>query len=184
MEDERIVELYWKRDENAIQETSVKYGNYLHGISYHILSDMEDAKECVNDTYNEAWNAIPPHRPSDLKTFLGKITRHISIDLYRRNKAQKRGGGELILALDELEECVSGNRDVETEAERLELQRKINAMLWKFPEMERQVFLCRYWYMDPISDIAKRFSCSESKIKSMLYRTRKKLKAMLEKEGY
>lgn len=183
MKDDVIVDLYWKRDESAIAETAAKYGKYLHSISYRILLNNEDAEECVNDTYNDAWQSIPPHRPSVLSTFLGKITRRISIDLWRKNGAEKRGGGEMALALDELEECVSGTGDVEAEIERLELQKKLNDFLLALPRTERRVFMCRYWYMDSVSDIAGKFACSESKIKSMLYRTRKKLRAMLEKEG-
>jgi RNA polymerase sigma-70 factor (ECF subfamily) len=127
---------------------------------------------------------MPPHRPSVLSTFLGKITRRISIDLWRKFSAEKRGGGTAALALDELEDCVSGIEDVVTEVEGLELQKKLNYFLLSLPKLERQVFMCRYWYMDTISDIAKHFACSESKIKSMLYRTRKKLGTMLKKEGY
>lgn len=184
MEDNRIVDLYWQRNESAINETASKYGKYLHSISYHILLNDEDAKECVNDTYNDAWQSMPPHRPSILSTFLGKITRRISIDLWRKHSADKRGGGEMTLALDELDECVSGNDDVETEIERQELQKKLNAFLAGLPRLERQVFMCRYWYMNSISDIAEQFGYSESKVKSMLYRTRNKLRTMLEKEGY
>ncbi|MGN0403254.1 MAG: RNA polymerase sigma factor [Acetatifactor sp.] len=184
MEDNRIVDLYWQRSENAIVETATKYGKYLHSISYQILLNTEDAEECVNDTYSDAWRAMPPHRPSILATFLGKITRRISIDLWRKNSADKRGGSEITLALDELEECVSGKGNVEAEVERYELQRRLNAFLKALPRTERRVFMCRYWYMDSVSDIAKQFGYSESKIKSMLYRTRNKLRAMLQKEGY
>ncbi len=184
MEDNRIVDLYWQRNESAINETATKYGKYLHNISYHILSNEEDAEECVNDTYNDAWQSIPPHRPSILSTFLGKITRRISIDLWRKHSADKRGGGEVALALDELDECVSGNSNVENEIEREELQQMLNAFLRALPRLERQVFMCRYWYMDSVSDIAKQFDCTESKVKSMLFRTRNKLRAMLKKEGY
>ncbi|MDO4788557.1 MAG: sigma-70 family RNA polymerase sigma factor [Johnsonella sp.] len=184
MEDYRIVDLYWQRNESAIFETAAKYGKYLHSISYQILLNDEDAEECVNDTYNDAWQSMPPHRPSILSTFLGKITRRISIDLWRKYSAKKRGGGEMALALDELKECVSGTGDVETEVERLELQRKLNAFLLALPQIDRQVFMCRYWYMDSISDIAKQFSYSESKVKSMLCRTRNRLRTILEKEGY
>ena len=127
---------------------------------------------------------MPPHRPSVLSAFLGKITRRISISLWRKRSAEKRGGGETALALDELEECVSGEGDAESEAERRELREKLNAFLRELPPTERQVFLRRYWFMDPVADIAGRFACSESRIKSMLYRTRKKLRAMLEEEGY
>ena len=184
MEDAHIVELYWQRKESAISETAAKYGKYLNSISYRILLNAEDAEECVNDTYKDAWQSMPPHRPSILSAFLGKITRRISVDLWRRYSAEKRGGGVMALALEELEECVSGTEDAATEAERLELQRKLNGFLLALPQIDRRVFMCRYWYMDPISDIAKQFACSESKVKSMLYRTRNKLRAMLEKEGY
>lgn len=184
MEDNRIVDLYWQRNESAINETATKYGKYLHSISFHILSNDEDAEECVNDTYNDAWQSMPPHRPSILSTFLGKITRRISIDLWRKHSADKRGGGEVALALDELDECVSGNSNVENEIERQELQQKLNAFLMGLSRLERQVFMCRYWYMDSVSDIAKQFDFSESKVKSMLFRTRNKLRTMLEKEGY
>ncbi len=184
MEDERIVDLYWERNGSAISETAEKYGKYLHSISYQILQNSEDAEECVNDTYNDAWQSMPPHRPSILSTFLGKITRRISIDLWRKYSAEKRGGGVTALALDELEECVSGTGDIMAEVERLELQKKLNDFLLALPQTERQVFICRYWYMDAVSDIAKQFAFSESKIKSMLYRTRNKLRTMLEKEGY
>lgn len=184
MEDNRIVDLYWQRNERAINETAAKYGKYLHSISYHILSNDEDAEECVNDTYNDAWQSMPPHRPSILSTFLGKITRRISIDIWRKHSADRRGGGEMALALDELDECVSGNENVENEVERRGMQQKLNDFLLELPRLERQVFMCRYWYMDSISDIAKQFGYSESKIKSMLFRTRNKLRMMLEKEGY
>ena len=184
MEDHQIVDLYWQRNESAIAETAAKYGNYLYGISNHILQNAEDAEECVNDTYHDAWQSMPPHRPSVLSTFLGKITRRISIDRWRKTNAKKRGGGVVPLALDELEECVSGTGDVEAEVERLELQKKLNEFLLALPRTERQVFMRRYWYMDSVSEIAKRFACSESRIKSMLYRTRIKLRGMLEKEGY
>jgi RNA polymerase sigma-70 factor (ECF subfamily) len=183
MDDNRIVDLYWQRNESAISETATKYGKYLHSISYQILLNNEDAEECVNDTYNDAWQSMPPHRPSILSTFLGKITRRISIDLWRKYSAEKRGG-VMTLALDELEECVSGTGDVEAEVKRLELQKKLNDFLLALPKVDRQVFMCRYWYMDSISDIAKQFAYSQSKVKSMLYRTRNKLRAMLEKEGY
>lgn len=183
MEDSRIVDLYWQRNENAISETSAKYGKYLYSISYQILQNAGDADECVNDTYNDAWQAMPPHRPSVLSTFLGKITRRISIDRWRRYSAEKRGGGVMALALDELEDCVSGTGDVEAEVEGRELQRKLNDFLLALPQLHRQVFVCRYWYMDSVSDIAKQFACSESKVKSILYRTRNKLRTMLEEEG-
>lgn len=184
MEDNRIVDLYWQRNENAISETASKYGKYLHSISYQILSNAQDAEECVNDTYRDAWNTMPPHRPSILSTFLGKITRRISIDLWRRYSAEKRGSGEIALALDELEDCVSGSESVEEESERMELTRILNGFLSALPDTERNVFLCRYWYMDSVPSIANQFGFSESKVTSMLHRTRAKLRVLLEKEGY
>lgn len=184
MDDDRIVELYWRRSEEAIGETASKYGKYLHSIAYRILTDTRDAEECVSDTYVDAWNAMPPRRPAILSTFLGKITRRISIDMWRKRNADKRGGGELPLVLEELEDCVSGTDSVIEEAERRELIRKIDTFLRTLPENERQVFLRRYWYFEPVSSIAKRFRFSESKTTSMLHRTRGKLRALLEKEGY
>ena len=184
MEDQRIVTLYWDRSEEAIVQTQVKYGNYLSSISYGILQDHEDASECVNDTYHDAWNAMPPHRPSILSTFLGKITRRISIDRWRKRGAGKRGGGELPLALEELGECVSGHGDVEEEVQRKELIKLINDFLHHLPPTERSIFLCRYWYLDPIDAIAQQFGFSQSKTASMLYRTRKKLRELLKEEGW
>ena len=184
MEDDRIVDLFWRRSEDAVKEASSKYGQYLYGIAYGILSDAQDAEECVNDTYCDAWETIPPHRPSVLSTFLGKITRRISIDLWRKNCAEKRGGSEIAVALDELDDCVSGSSNVEEEVERKEMTLKINAFLVSLPDTERGVFLCRYWYFDSVSSIAKQFGFSESKITSMLHRTRAKLRVLLEKEGY
>jgi len=184
MDDNHIVDLYWQRDERAINETEIKYGKYLHSISRSILLNDDDAKECVNDTYNDAWQSMPPHHPAILSTFLGKIIRRISIDLWRKRNADKRGGGELSIVLDELQECVSGKDDVETEIERQELKKKINDFILSLPVPDRQIFMCRYWYMNSVSEIAKQFGYSESKIKSMLYRIRNKLRKMLEMEGY
>lgn len=184
MEDERIVALYWERSEEAIGQTDRKYGSYLGSISYNILQNREDAKECVADTYLDAWNAMPPHRPSILSTFLGKITRRISIDRWRNRAAQKRGGNEMILALEELEDCVSDTGSIEDEMERRELIRLIDCFLDSLPETERKIFLCRYWYLDSVSTIACQFGFSQSKVTSMLHRTRKKLRTLLKKEGY
>ena len=184
MDDQRIVELYWSRAESAILETDKKYGAYLNSISYNILASREDAQECVNDTYHNAWNAIPPTRPSILSTFLGKITRRLSIDRWRRLNAEKRGGGELTLTLDELECCVSGSGSVENEIERQELKKLLSDFLDTLPVTERRVFLCRYWYMDSIQSIALQFGFSQSKVASMLHRTRAKLRTVLEKDGY
>ena len=184
MDDRQIVSLYWSRSEAAITETASKYSNYLSGISYNILHDREDVQECVNDTYNDAWNTMPPHRPFILSTFLGKITRRISIDRCRKKNALMRGDGELPLVLSELENCVSGKDNIESEIERRELVRIFNDFLDTLQISERRVFLCRYWYMDSIQNISQQFGFSESKVKSMLYRTRAKLHKVLQKEGY
>lgn len=183
MEDKHIVELYLNRSESAISETAAKYGGYCYSIAYNILTNYEDAEESVSDTYLAAWNAIPPRRPSILAAFLGKITRHISIDRWRARTAYKRGGGEVPLALEELEECIADDQNVEQVYARRELASTINRFLDSLPETDRSVFLCRYWYLDPIQDIADNFGFSLSKVTSMLYRTREKLRKQLEKEG-
>lgn len=184
MEDKQIIDLYFARSENAISETADKYGNYCYSIAYNILTNREDSEESVSDTYMAAWNSMPPRRPAILATFLGKITRHLSIDRWRSRNAYKRGGGEMVLALEELEECVSGGESPEQILHRKELAVLFNRLLSELPEIERSVFLCRYWYLDSISDIAEYFAYSESKVKSMLHRTRGKLRKALQKEGY
>ena len=183
MDDTQIVELYWAREESAIEETEAKYGSYCYSIAQNILHNPDDAKESVNDTWLDAWNSMPPHRPSVLSTFLGKLTRRISIDKWRRTTAKKRGNGQLPLVLDELEDCVSDGKSIEEETERKLLNEVIAAFVKSLPETEQKVFLCRYWYMDSVSAIATRFRFSESKVKSMLSRTREKLRVRLEKEG-
>ncbi len=184
MEDEKIIELYFNRSEKALEETALKYGKYCFTIAYSILSDNEDAEESVNDTYLDAWRSIPPHKPSMLSTFLGKITRRISIDKWRKRTADKRGGGEIPLVLDELEECVSDGKTVEEEYSKERLSEAIRLFISRLPKTEKSVFLCRYWYMDSVDSICKQFSFSESKVKSMLKRTRDKLRAYLAEEGF
>lgn len=184
MEDDRIIDLYWARSEDAITETSQKYGKYCYAIAYRILSDPEDADESVNDTYLDAWNSIPPHRPAILPTFLGKITRRISIDKWRGRTADKRGGGETALALDELADCVPSGRGVEHELDAKELEAVIDGFVMSLPVMERRIFICRYWYLDPIPAIARQFGFSRSKVKMTLHRQRKKLRTILEQEAF
>ena len=184
MNDKSIVDLYFNRDEEAITQTDKKYGRYCYSIAYNILTNKEDAEESVSDTYMTAWKAIPPRRPSVLSTFLSKITRHISIDRWRERSANKRGGGEVTLALEELEDCVAGLQNVEMEYERKELIRAYVKFLDTLPITERRVFLCRYWYVDSVEAIAEKFGFSQSKVKTMLYRTRKKLRKTLWEEGF
>ena len=184
MDDQSIIELYFARSENAISATSAKYGGYCFSIAYNILYNQEDSEESVNDTYLAAWNTIPPRHPSVLATFLGKITRYISLDRWKKRSAAKRGGGEVPLALEELEGCIYGGEGPEESYVRKELVRCLNRFLGTLPETERNVFVCRYWYLDSIEEIALRFGFSESKTASMLHRIRGKLRKVLEKEGF
>lgn len=183
MDDKAIIDLYWARSENAISETAVKYGAYCHTIAYNILSSREDAEESVNDTYLAAWNTMPPRRPSFLSAFLGKMTRYISLDHWKKRSRLKRGGGEVELCLEELAECVSDNASLEDTLVRRETLKSVNSFLDGLSETERKVFLCRYWYADPVADIAARFGFTVSKTASMLHRTRSKLNKHLAKEG-
>ena len=184
MEDTRIVDLYWARSEKAIEETSAKYGNYCYSIAFNILANAEDADESVNDTYLNAWNSMPPHRPAILSTFLGKITRRVSIDKWRGQTADKRGNGEIMLVLDELADCIPGRQNVEYEIEAAELAKVINDFVMSLPPMERRIFICRYWYFDQVSAISRQFGFSQSKVKMILHRQRKKLLDHLEREAF
>lgn len=183
MDDKAIVNLYWERKPDAISETQKKYGRYCNTIAYNILNSREDAEECVNDTYIRTWNAIPPHKPDRLSTFLGKITRNLALDRYDYANAQKRGG-TIPLALEELGECVSdpatGNDAIFDE---LALKTALNGFLATLPPQTRNLFVRRYWYLSSIKEIAKDFGFSQSKVKVTLLRTRNSLKAYLEKEG-
>ena len=181
-DDQKIIGLYCNRSENAIAETAGKYGRYCNAIAYGILQSREDAQECVNDAYLTAWNAIPPRRPADLGTYLGKITRNLSIDRLRTRSRVKRGGGETPLALEELEEVVAGSDSPENEAVRKELIAALNRFLGELTRQERYVFVRRYWYLDSLADIAKNTGFSGSKVASMLYRLRGRLKKQLIKE--
>ena len=184
MNDTEIVELYWNRKERAVEETAKKYGSYCYTIAYNILSNHEDSEESVNDTYIEAWNAIPPHRPLILSSFLGKITRRLAIDKWRSAHAQKRGGGEITDVLDELAECVAYEDSVERHLEKQMLSRAINDFLKTLSETERKIFVCRYFYMESVEAVCKRFGYSVSKVKSILFRVREKLRIYLQKEGF
>ena len=182
MDDTAILDLYWTRSENAISETASKYGAYCYTIAHNILSSREDSQECVNDTYLAAWNTMPPQRPAHLSAFLGKMTRYISLDRWKQRSRLKRGGGEVALCLEELAEVVSGSESLENDLIRRETLAAVNRFLGILPEAERQIFLRRYWYAEPIGDIAARFGFTESKVTSMLHRTRTKLKKQLAKE--
>ncbi|MCI9465419.1 MAG: sigma-70 family RNA polymerase sigma factor [Lachnospiraceae bacterium] len=184
MQDDRIVELYWQRSEAAIRHTDQKYGHYLMKLSYNILADWEDSKESVNDTYLSAWKSMPPHRPNVLLTYLCKITRQISIDVFRKRNSVKRQASEYALSLSELEDCVSAGNTTEQEVDLRLLAKAIQDYLAKLPEETRDVFIGRYFFSDSICDIAGYYDMSKSKAKSMLYRTRIGLKKYLEQEGF
>lgn len=184
MEDAEIVQLYWDRDQNAITETATKYGRYCARIAKNILGNDEDAEECVNDTYMNAWDSMPPHRPNTLSTFLGKITRNLSFNRYKYNNADKRGGSEISVVLDELGECVSGSNDVEQEIEYNELVKVIDSFLDTLSQEKRSIFVCRYWYTESISEIARRFNMRENTVSMTLNRIRLKLLKYLTERGY
>ena len=183
MDDKQIVALYFDRNEQAIAETETKYGKYCYAIAIGVLSMHEDAEESVNDTWIDAWNSMPPHKPSILSTFLGKITRRIAIDKWRHRTAEKRGGGEIPLVLDELEDCIAHDSDVEKTLEKKRLEEVINRFVHKLPEKDQKVFLCRYFYMDSISEIAGMYGIGQSDVKVTLLRMRRSLQKVLEKEG-
>ncbi|MGL4374196.1 MAG: RNA polymerase sigma factor [Turicibacter sp.] len=182
MEDEQIIELYIARSELAIIESKNKFGRFCKTIAFNILSNKSDAEECENDTYLAAWNTIPPTRPDKLSAFLGRLTRNIALSKYDYNTAQKRYG-KFDLILDELEELVSDGESIEAIYDALQTSKAISNFLRKINEENRVLFVRRYWYCESIADLAKRYGISESKVKSSLYRTRKKLKHYLQGEG-
>ena len=183
MEDQKIVDLYWQRSDLAISETNQKYGRYCHSIAYHICGVDEDAEECVNDTWLRAWNLMPDQRPTALSAFLGRITRNLALDCLKAKNRQKRGGGEALLALDELEECIPGGTDPERVLEEKELETAIGNFVSGLPQTEKAIFVLRYFYVAPIEKIAEKLQFSRAKIKSSLFRTRKKLRVYLQEEG-
>lgn len=184
MDDNVILELYWSRNQDAITATSEKYGRYCCSIARNILVSREDAEECVNDTWLNAWNAIPPHRPALFSAFLGKITRNLAFNRYKRLHADKRGDGVMPLILEELEECVSGGDSVEQEIQSRELAREIDCFLGKLPPQTRKIFVRRYWYCDSMETISGRENRSVGSITMLLSRTRKQLKDYLSERGY
>ena len=184
MTDEKIVQLYWDRDNAALTETQAKYSRYLTKIAYNILTDMEDSLECVNDTYFHAWKSIPPHRPTVLSTYLAKLTRRVAIDRVRKKTSEKRIPSEYMFSLSELEDCISNHSEAEQAFEAEELGNAINAYLKTISADARRLFIGRYFFMDSLKDVARYCDMSESKAKTMLYRTRCGLKKFLEQEGY
>ena len=184
MNDSQIIDLYWQRNEKAIEETELKYNSYCFAVAHNILTDEEDSRECVNDTWLRTWNSIPPKRPDNLRIFLAKITRNLSFDRYRAKNTLKRGGGEIAAVLEELDGCIKGADDVQTELELTELKADINSFLFSLPQLECSIFLRRFFYVESISQIALRFHLREGHVAVILSRTRKKLKHYLEAKGY
>jgi len=182
MDDYQIVELYWQRDESAIAETECKYGSFCLGVAMNLLSDGEDAKECVNDTFYQVWNLMPPERPEKLRPWLGRIVRNISISLWRRNHRQKRYSG-VEQTLSELEDAVPSPIRIEREIESAELGQVINIWLESLPHDGRVLFVRRYWYGIPLKELAAECGVPPKKIAQKMYRLRLALKAFLEKEG-
>lgn len=183
MEDTKIIDLYFARDQEAIAQTDKKYGPYCYRIAYNVLGNVQDAEESVSDTYLAAWNRIPPTRPEKLGSFLGKIARYISIDRWRSDRTKKRGGDAVALALEELGECIGGGTEPERAMEQKCIVKALNVFLARLSQEERNVFLRRYWFLDSSLTIAQRYACSESRITSMLFRTRKKLRKYFQQEG-
>ena len=184
MEDSEIITLLNRRSEQAISAVSQKYGRYCKKIALNILQNNEDADECVNEALMRLWNSSPPGSPDALQLFLARIVKSAAYDRLRMSQRDKRGGGEVSLALDEIAECVSGNSSVEDELEQKELQSAINSFLKKLSAKHRKMFLLRYWYCFSVSEIAGRLGTTENSVSVTLSRVRRKIKEYLTKRGY
>ena len=181
MDDLQIIELYFARDEQAIKETDRKYGKTCFRVAYNLLSNNEDSEECVNDTYLTVWNKIPPTRPNNFIAFICKITRNLSLKKLELSNAMKRSAGTII-SMSELEKALP-DQCIAPDVEDEELGKLISAFLWSEKALDRNVFLRKYWFFDSISDIAERYSMNENSVKSMLFRSRNRLREFLRKEG-
>ena len=184
MEDRDIVQLYWDRDPDAIPETARKYGAYCRAIAVNVLGSPEDAEECVNDTYLRAWNAMPPARPRFLSAFLGRITRNLSFDRFAYRRAEKRGGGELPLVLEELSRCIPAPGGTEEAVEGRLLAAAIDEFLGGLPPEKQALFLRRYFFTEPVSAIARRYGMREGAVSMALHRLREALRRYLEERGF
>ena len=184
MTDLQIIDLYWCRSEDAIAESDAKYGSYCFAVSNNILSDALDAEECVSDTWLRAWSAMPPERPDKLKLFFAKITRNLSIDRLKAKLAQKRGGGETELILEELEQCIASAGNVETAYIVKELGSCINQFVRRLPERDGNLFIRRYFYGEDLETAAGRYGVTAHNAAVILSRVRQKLKRQLEQEGF
>lgn len=184
MDDIEIIELYWQRNERALQETQKKYGSYCTTIANRILASPEDSEECVQDAYLRAWNTIPPQRPRYLRAYLVRITRNLALNRLKSMTAQRRGAGMAHLPLEELHDLVGSDGDPLSELEKKRLADSIGIFLRVLPAEKQKLFLLRYWYLESLSEIASQTHLSEDKIRNDLFRIRKKLKNHLEKEGF
>ena len=184
MDDKGIIQLFFDRNEKAIEEASAKYGSYCRTVAENILSSCEDAEECVNDALFKAWNAIPPAKPAVLRTFLGRIIRNTALDIYKKKNAEKRGSGQFAAVLDELAECVSGGSEPEKEIDKAELTAAINFFLATLPEDKCALFVRRYWFAESVSELAKKSGMSENNVSVSLSRIRGKLHDYLIERGF
>jgi RNA polymerase sigma-70 factor (ECF subfamily) len=182
--DEEIVALYWSRNEEAIRQTADTLGHYCYTVAYNILGNTEDAEECVNDTYLALWNAIPPARPASLKHFVTRILRNLALNRYKEQNRDKRGGGQVPLALEELSEVVSDTEDIPADYAKKELLKSISVFLRGCSARDRGIFLDRYVRLESTEALSARYRVKEAQVLLILSRTRRKLKAYLEKEGY
>lgn len=183
MEDTKIIDLFWERDESAIRETEITYGRYCRTIAFNILGDEEDVQECLNDTWLGAWNSIPPARPACLSAFLAKITRNLAISKYRAKYAKKRTGDRLSESLDELGECIPVSNDNVSQAiDRRILAEAINGYLDTCSEKQRKIFVRRFFYFDSIAEISQMYGIGQSDVKVTLMRMRRSLQKILEEE--
>ena len=183
MEDQALIDLYWARNEEAITETHRKYGSWCRGIALRILELQEDAEECVNDTYLSVWNSIPPHRPSVLPPYIGRIAKNHALNLYNKKHAEKRGGSNLPLVFEELDEVIAGSESADSELYRQEMIAAINDFLGSLPEEKRKIFVRRYWYSDSVKDIAARMQMTENNVSVSLNRMRIRLREILQEGG-
>ena len=181
MEDLQIIELFFKRSEEAINALNEKFGRYCSSIARSILGNAADSEECVNDALLHVWNSIPPKRPDSLKAFVGRITRNLALDAYDKRTSQKRGGGQIPLVLDELTEVVGKNADPSELMEAEELNELINNFLAALPAEKRVIFMKRYWYLNSVRDIAIDQGMSEANVKTTLFRIREQLRDELRK---
>ncbi len=184
MDDRQILELYHRRDENAIIQTGIAYGKYCYVIANNILCDHHDSEECVNDTYLRAWNSIPPQKPNSLKLFLAEITRNLALNRYKERKSKKRGGEAITVALEEIDEFVVGTTSIDNDLAEKELLSSINRFLRTLPKRNSNIFVMRYFHFHTVKAIAQMYGLTEENVSMILSRTRKKLKKHLETEGY